>query len=332
MRQRCNADAGAAPTHKHSGPLAKFTAHRRFNAAIARDLCQDPDTVAVGRRIHNCAPRIGVEVQLRDGEEPETKLVSGNLCNARLCPMCEWRRTRVWRKRLISGLEAFHLDYPTWKPIFLTLTVRNVELSKLRDEIKRMNAAWGRFAKASNYPTEMWFRRTEVVVSAKRRPTGSAGDLYMAHPHFHCLLLVPPAYFSRNYLSQRKWQEMWAAAGRLDYAPVVDVRNARAKSTNGSSDMPPLTAASLEAAKYASKATNLLELGGSVSEFHRQVAGLRFYSVSQRLSEYIKATDVAGDDMLDTATQPVDMNHEIVKATAQWFEDSQEYLFTDIEP
>ena len=36
--------------------------------------------------------------------------------------------------------------------------------------------------------------------------------------------------------------------------------------------------------------------------------------------------------MLDTATQPVDMNHDIVKATAQWFEDKNEYLFTDIEP
>ena len=120
-------------------------------------------------------------------------------------------------------------------------------------------------------------------------------------------------------------------AGRLDYAPVVDVRRARARSTNGSSDIAPLTAASLEAAKYASKATNLLELGGAISEFHRQVHGLRFYSVSQKLSEYIKATDVAGDDLLDTATQPVDMNHEIVYATAQWFEDRNEYLFTDIE-
>ena len=332
MLQRASADAGAVPTHRHSGPLAKLSAHRRYNAAVARDLCKDPDTVAVGRRIHNCAPRIGVEIQLRDGEEPETKLVSGNLCNARLCPMCEWRRTRVWRKRLISGLEAFHLDYPTWKPIFLTLTVKNVELRHLRETIQEMNRSWSRLTKTANYPTEMWFRRTEVVISASRRPPGSVGDPYMAHPHFHCLLLVPPAYFSRNYLSQRKWQEMWAMAARLDYAPVVDVRRARSKSTTGSSDMSPLTAASLEAAKYASKATNLLELGESISDFHRQVAGLRFYSVSKQLSEYIKATDVDAEAMLDESTSAVEMNHEIVKATAQWFEDQNEYLFVDIEP
>lgn len=332
MPQRCNADAGAAPTHSHSGPLAKFTSHRRYNNAVARDLCKNQSTVDVGRRIANCSSRIGLEIQLVDGQAPEAKLTGGKLCNARLCPFCEWRRTRAWRKRLIQGLEAFHSDYPTWKPIFLTLTVKNVRLDELRQEIKRMNAAWRRMTETANYPTEMWFRRTEVVVSAGRRPTGWNGTPYMAHPHFHCLLLVPPNYFSRNYLSQRKWQEMWAMAGRLDYAPVVDVRRARAKSTSGSPDMQPLTAASLEAAKYASKATNLLELGDSITEFHHQVQSLRFYSVSKRLSEYIKGADMSAQDLLDEPTQAIELNADVVKATAQWFEDIQEYQLVDIEP
>ena len=117
---------------------------------------------------------------------------------------------------------------------------------------------------------------------------------------------------------------------RVDYPPVVDVRRAKAKWTNGSRDMSESTAASLEAAKYASKATNLLELGDAISEFHHQVAGLRFYSVSQALRKYIADADVSEKDMLDAPTQVVTAEADVVRATATWFEDSQEYLFTNV--
>ena len=121
-------------------------------------------------------------------------------------------------------------------------------------------------------------------------------------------------------------------AGRLDYAPVVDVRRARAKSTSGANALSASTAASLEAAKYASKATNLLELGDAISEFHHQVANLRFYSVSKRLSEYIKGADLSSQDLLDAPTQAIELNADVVKATAMWFEGTQEYQLVDIEP
>ena len=288
------------------------------------------DTVDVGRRIANCSSRIEVEVLLHPENEPEAALTGAKLCNARLCPFCEWRRARAWRKRLISGLEAFHLDYPKWKPIFLTLTVKNVPLSELRNEIKRMNDAWTRLKKTANYPTDKWFRRTEVVISAGRRPTGSVGEAYQAHPHFHCLLLVPPRYFSADYISQKKWAEMWQMALRENYAPVVDVRRAKSKWTSGQTPMPESTAASLEAAKYATKATNLLELGDSISEFHHQMAGLRLYAVSKGLKEYIDSADMSEKDMLDAPTQTITSEVDVVKATATWFEDSQEYLFTNV--
>ena len=40
-----------------------------------------------------------------------------------------------------------------------------------------------------------------------------------AHPHYHALLLVKPSYFTKNYIKQSEWVEMWQKALRADYAP-----------------------------------------------------------------------------------------------------------------
>ena len=308
----------------HLGLLDGFNKHRRYNTRVGSNLAMDPDSRDLARAIGNCATAIGVEIQLPEGEAPEAKLRAARVCNRRLCPFCEWRRAKGWRRRFFAGLPAFHEDFPTHKPVFLTLTQRNVQLHELRDSIRHMNRAWNRMHQCAFFPTPFWFRRTEITV---KQPSAGSGEPVTYHPHFHVLLLVPAGYFSQGYVKQSQWQQQWQMAGRYDYAPVVDVRRVRSKMSTSADSQSAERAATLEVAKYASKATDLLALGNQLGEFNRQIRGLRFSSVSSSLKSYVSASDISAEEMLDGGDSlPV----ESLQGTALWFEDMQQYLWDEL--
>lgn len=325
MPRRCNAKAGQAPPQVHSAPLEGLSQHRAFNSPISKNLMLDAGTRDIGRRIANCAHTIKADVLLHPELPPETNLKAAHVCNTRLCPFCEWRRTRVWRRRLYEGLNALYEDKPKLRGVFLTLTVRNCRLESLGDQLDEMNKAWNRFVRRAFFPTDLWFRRTEITVG------GIPGTSSLnAHPHFHALLLVPPGYFGPNYVKQLTWQKEWMTSARLDYAPIVDVRSAKQKNGTGGSSTEASRAAVVEAAKYAAKATDLMELGDSVSELHWQLKNRRLYSVSKELNKYIKSGDISAAEMMDNDAKPLPEGTERVEVIAQWFEDTREYLITDV--
>jgi plasmid rolling circle replication initiator protein Rep len=302
-------------------PLGKFTKHRQYNRPIAQALMSDADTRDIGRAIANCSSRLLLDIPLEGDELGEPLLRGAQVCNRRLCPFCEWRRTRVWRARLISGLNAFAAEQPKWSGVFLTLTVRNCQMNELRDTVRHMHESLRRMTKTTVWPTEYWMRRTEVTVCR------DGTDIRSVHPHLHCLLLVKPSYWSHGYVKQLEWQKQWQMAARLDYCPVVDVRRAKAKPTDEHLHGVAPVAAVVEAAKYASKATDLLALGDQLPAFHYEMRGLRLYGISKPLSRYISDADVSGDDLLDTDQFPVPCITPALSAVAQWFDDTQEYRF-----
>ena len=119
-------------------------------------------------------------------------------------------------------------------------------------------------------------------------------------------------------------------AARLDYAPIVDVRSAKRNSTAGSTTEENSKAAVLEAAKYAAKATSLMELGPAITELHWQLRNRRLYALSSKLRKYIKSGDISSEEMMDNDSKPLPPGVERMEAIAQWFEDSSEYLITDL--
>lgn len=284
----------------------------------------DAETREIGRKIANCALTLKADVLLHEDLEPEVNLKAARLCNTRLCPFCEWRRTRAWRRRLHDGLNALYADQPKLRGVFLTLTVRNVPLSQLADQLDEMNRAWKRLQQRSVFPTSLWFRRTEVTVGST---TGGSG--YMAHPHFHVLLMVKPSYFSHGYVKQSTWQKEWMDSARLDYVPVVDVRSAKQNSTGGSGPAGDAKSAVLEAAKYAAKATELMELGPAIKELYHQLHRKRLYATSSELRKYIKAGDISAEEMMDNDAKSLPEGTDCVPVVAQWFEDAKEYLIVD---
>ena len=317
-------DAGKAPSRLNGGPLEPFTRHRVWNTPIHRELCRNPETVDVGRAIANCATRIAVSVAIQDGVPPTTYLKGAQLCNKRLCPFCEWRRTRAWRARLHRGLSEYLEAFPKHRALFLTLTVRNCPLEGLREQVREMNSAWNRMTKCGFFPTEFWFRRTEVTLAYT---PGNASC--MAHPHFHALLLVKPSYFSHSYVKQSEWQKQWQMAGRLDYQPVVDVRVAKDHSKSGGSATDDIKRSVVEAAKYVTKGSQLMELGRDIVPLHFQLKGLRMYALSRQLSRYVQEADPANFELLDSLPA-LPAGVPVLDGTAQWFEDTQEYLFTSL--
>ena len=324
MPRRCNAGAGKVPLHAHDGVLGKLNRHRQYNNPISRDLMADPETRDIGRAIANCALTIKADVLIHEALPPDVNLKAARVCNTRLCPFCEWRRTRVWRARLTNGLNKLFEEKPKLRGVFLTLTVKNCLMDDLGDTINEMNRAWNRLQQRSFFPTDLWFRRTEVTVGYM-----PGTDVLVAHPHFHVLLLVKPSYFSHGYIKQTEWQKQWMDAARLDYAPVVDVRAAKANSGPGSSSLDAAKSSVVEAAKYAAKATNLMELGRDISQLHWQLRGKRLYALSKSLRRYVQDGDVSDTEMLDNCSKPLPNGTVAVEVTAQWFEDAQEYLITD---
>ena len=313
----------------HSGLLETFNQHRSFNDQISSSLVMDHSTVDVGKRIANCSRALLVEVAEHEEGPPTAHLRGSKPCNARMCPWCEWRRSKAWRARLFKGLarfEEYHLNY---RAVFLTLTVKNCRLTELKETIKAMNKAWDRMKKCSFWPTDYWLRRTEVTIA--KHLEGSARDSEpMVHPHFHVMLLVPPSYFSHGYVKKTEWQKQWMMALRADYVPVVDVRAAYAKGKKGQTGSASSFDAVIESSKYLLKAASVQKLGPWLTELHHQLARLRLTSVSWHLSRYVPTHEPKSEELEsdDRNTAPDVIARWL--GLAQWFEDRQEFSFTEI--
>lgn len=299
--------------------LGRFDQKRGFTSQIQRLMQTDPWTRDIGQRMSHCATRLGLRLELDDGECTAIRLQNASLCGARLCPFCEWRRTKAWRRRLIQGLDRFHQAHPTHKAIFATFTVKNCPITEVREQIKQLHDAFNRMRQCSFFPTEFWFRRTELTIrpldmagrlieaaTATREgtnskvlpaPTGAVAR-WEAHPHLHVLLLVPASYFSTGYVRNTEWQQQWQMAARLDYAPIVDIRRATAKRGSREPDNPDVGAA-IEAAKYISKATDLLKLGPQLPQLHEQLKGLRMIGVSRPLQQFVRSDDPDSAEQMD---------------------------------
>ena len=317
----CGASSSARP---HSGVLEPYSKHRRYNTPICHNLAMDSETVELAKAIGNCATSIAVDVPLDGPHQGQALLRAANPCNRRLCPFCEWRRSRAWRRRFFEGLPKFHEDFPTHHAIFLTLTVRNCAIDDLRTTINDMHRAWHRMTRLSFFPTKFWFRRTEVTLQdAGPNPSGGLA----MHPHIHAVLFVPAGYFSHGYVRQSEWQKQWMMSARLDYQPVVDIRRAKAKLNVGGASTDQSKAAAMEATKYATKATDLINMGSALGAYHYAVKGLRLSSSSRSLKPYLSDAPIGADELVDPqgpAGEP--MAH----GKALWFEDVQEYLFSDL--
>ncbi len=291
-----------------------------------RDKCWDrhrenSDKVASYYReieeFENYAERIDFCSQLLDfylvveEQEYRLKLSMARFCRVRHCPVCQYRRSFMWKARAYKILPSVIGAHPGYRWLFLTLTVRNCEITELRNTLQWMNKSWQRMIQRKKFFAVGWIRSTEVT----RGKNGSA------HPHFHCLLLVRPSYFGKSYMKQEEWVEMWRSCLRVDYTPVVDIRVV--KRDHSPNELIP------EILKYTVKESDLVADREWFLELTRQMYKMRTIATGGVLKQYLKQLEQEPEDLIgrnQTKTKDeISEGHLIFK----WKSEDRKYKLLD---
>ncbi|MCR8747281.1 protein rep [Romboutsia lituseburensis] len=154
---------------------------------------------------------------LGDRDLNNKKLLKSNFCKNRFCPMCSWRKTKKDTMQLSILMEYLKKEFG-YEFIFLTLTAPNVPGEKLNDEIKDFNESFLRLAKRKEFVkiNKGYVRKLEITYNKKE-------NTY--HPHFHVIIAVNKSYFkNKDYLSKKKFLELWKECKRDNAINQVDVR------------------------------------------------------------------------------------------------------------
>lgn len=220
-----------------------------YSETDARELAQSMEELYIDstwRRKRDSTYKCAQVLEFVRTSEGRLKLYRAWFCKDRLCPMCNWRRAMKLTLQIAQILEVMKERKVTGKPIFLTLTMKNVKGSEIGKSFSDFAKAFKRLMEYK--AVESWcigaIRTSEITFNRER-------DDY--NTHIHCLLWMKPGYFKGSaYLSQAKWTDLWKKAARLDYKPVVNVKTIKPKIPT-EADPTGLFSAVLEVAKYPVK-------------------------------------------------------------------------------
>jgi len=253
-------------------------------------------------------------------EELMMRLNRSNFCQLRTCPLCCWLKSAKWRIRIFQGLPRLLQNYPGFSFLFLTLTVRNCHFAQLRSHLRTMEQGWSRLSQLDCFPGAGYLKSLEI---SRPRDCFFAGQFVgrmgtkvsrqwlthleargfdcslwsehpceEVHPHFHVLMMVSPQYFQvGNYMDNARWQFLWRRAARLDYNPVVDIR-----------EVTDVDSGVFEVSKYCLKSTDMVDTLGCLTV--RQLHGLRLLSIGGAFADYFSQA------AMDAIAQSGDMDDE----------------------
>jgi plasmid rolling circle replication initiator protein Rep len=226
-------------------------------------------------------------------------------------PVSNWRKTMKWRARWFEALPRIFTEYPTHRWIFVTLTVENCRVTDLKAACQHLNKSFSKMVRTGKLARHFhikkgmtsnagYYKALEVTKEKDR-------DGY-AHPHLHVLFHVPADYFTRNYITQAEWTEMWQKAAGLDYQPMIDVRAVKAKKTAlNATNESGLPDAVLEVTKYPNKAADLLVCPAWTKSYIRQMNRVRLIDVAGTLKKFIK-DEKDDDDLIKVNDEKEDEN------------------------
>jgi plasmid rolling circle replication initiator protein Rep len=273
--------------HDDSPPLSDLSPrdkpwdkHRSNSDRVAKHY-SGSDFHRYSERMTFCSELLDFTLKPTDDESYALKLSSARFCRVRHCPVCQWRRSLAWKGKAYKVLPQIVDKYPKHRWLFLTLTQKNCKITELRETIQLMNKAFKRLTELKAFPAIGWLRSLEVT----RGKDGSA------HPHFHCLLMVPSGYFSgQSYLKQAEWVAMWRKCLRLDYDPVLDVQAIK-KGIKPMQLVPELL-------KYCTKESDMTVDREWLLELTQQMHKLRAIATGGVLKEYLKALEDEPEDLI----------------------------------
>ena len=221
-------------------------------------------------------------------KEQKIKLQNMYTCKDRFCPFCNWRRSLKYSKMIYNFIQQLQIKRKL-RFIFLTLTVRNCDISDLRFTIKEMQKAFSNMTKTIKFKNSIlgFLRVLEFTIQKDNAD--------MTHPHFHILLAVPPKYFATNenlYLKKTDWSKMWQQSLKVDYEPVVDVRVIKPNK-----DKSAVSAVIAEISKYPLKDTDISRVE-RFEELTKQLKGVRNINAGGIFKGALSKTAKIDDDLV----------------------------------
>lgn len=243
--------------------------------------------------------------------------------------MCAWRRSLKWAAEVSLVLHAAAAQSPKNRWVMLTLTQKNVSSPELSGEVGRILAGWRKLTKRQEFSEIVgWLRTLEIT-------RNSVDGTW--HPHIHALLWVRPGYFTRGYVSQRRWRDLWATILQLDYDPSIDVHRVKAR-RNGD----PLDAAAREAAKYTVKDADLIgdgsDLIARVQTLDRALKGRHLLAWGGALRELARTIQKDVPESEEDLVHLTEEDHgpncpvcgtEMRQRIYRWMQDLRQYIATD---
>lgn len=266
----------------------------------------------------------------QDPETLDTRLWQAYLCKDKLCSICNYRRSRKFDYQIMRVLDKAVQEYPKAEFLFLTLTQKNVEGEDLSQELTKIGKAFQKMQRRKVFSNAIlgFVRGTEVTYNAER-------DNF--HPHVHILLMVKSNYFTKNYITQSEWAEMWQEFMGLDYKPIVDIRRVKqAKEVAESEDYVPyekqVVKAVYEVAKYPIKPTKItLENAKVINDLANGLYRKRqlgFGGVIAKIRKLLALDDIENGDLVNVEDREESPGRII---TAKWLDNQNQYKILDYE-
>lgn len=227
------------------------------------------------------------------------KLMQANFCKNKFCPTCSKVNSLKVAMIVKQILEILGQKY---QPIFVTLTIKNPSITRLRGAIELLNKSFARMTKTKRWMNSIvgFFRAIEYL--GDNTPEGEC------HPHIHSILLVENNYFDRKsnkYITKDEWITMWRKALQVEYDPSIYIESIYDKMKEYS-EISENLACALEVAKYCTTFADLQRLSDQDFGFlYRATKGARLYAF--------------GGIFKDTKMQAVtDISHELSVDKQEW--------------
>ena len=260
-------------------------------------------------RISFCSLILEFGMNMAEDDILKLKLRSAKFCRVRHCPVCQWRRSLMWKAKAYQVLPKIMSKYPTHRWLFMTLTQKNVPITELRETLTKMNKGFERMVKRKMFPAVGWLRSMEVT-------RGRDGN---AHPHFHCLLMVPASYFGQGYIKQHEWAALWRDCMRYDYSPVMDIQAVK-KGSSPASLVPELL-------KYCTKESDMVADREWFLELTSQLHKMRAIATGGVLKEHLRELENEPDDLIGEGD--VELGEDYGRLLFGWKSQDNKYKLID---
>ena len=260
---------------KSNGDERPWTLHKGNSLKLYKlyGIAKKIDRTCISKSSYEALSHCASFLLYRVNGKGDKRLKNADFCRARLCPMCNWRKSlKIFSQT--SQITDYMLEhYPSTRFIFTTFTQKNCSFETLEDAIRAMNTAFAKLtSKSQKYAFSAGFKKNLLGYMRAIEVTYNP-KTHTFHPHIHTIFAVKPAYFGgSNYINHADWRIMWQEAMKLDYLPQVDVQTIKVKKKASSSDplenvdldikktQQAMVAAVAETAKYPVKMDGILEL------------------------------------------------------------------------